>query len=117
MTPKFEPSPIIFEFLTIMRHAPLPPRGARLAQAMLIRAGVEILPLPVRERLGLGPEFRLRAWERPLVKAMARLAEWTPLAGTPPVEASLRLGLPADFLYGGARIDAPAAWPPEPQAS
>jgi uncharacterized protein (DUF2236 family) len=117
MMPKFEPSPIIFEFLTIMAEAPLPPRGARLAQAMLIRAGVEILPLQLRERLGLGPQLRLRAWEKPLVKAMARLAERTPLAGTPPVEASLRLGLPADFLYGGARIDAPAAWPPEPQAS
>jgi len=101
MTPKFEPSPVIFEFLTIMRDAPLPPRGARFAQAMLIRAGVEILPLLVRERLGLGPELGVRPWEKPLVKAMARFAERTPLAGTPPVEASLRLGLPANFLYGG----------------
>jgi uncharacterized protein (DUF2236 family) len=117
MVPKFKLSPVIFEFLTIMRNAPLPPRGARLAQAMLIRAGVEILPLLVRERLGLGPQLRLRAWEKPLVKAMARLAERTPLAGTPPVEASLRLGLPADFLYGGAPINAPATWPPKRQAS
>jgi uncharacterized protein (DUF2236 family) len=101
MAPKFEPSPVVFEFLTIMRDAPLPTRGARFAQAMLIRAGVEILPLKLRERLGLGPELRLRPWEKLLVKAMATLAERTPFAGTPPVEASLRLGLPADFLYGG----------------
>jgi uncharacterized protein (DUF2236 family) len=101
MAPKFEPSPVIFEFLKIMRDAPLPPRGAGLARSMLIRAGVEILPPWARKRLELGPELRLRSWEKPLLKAIAKLAERTPLAGTPPVEASLRLGLPAHFLYDG----------------
>ncbi len=100
MAPNLEPSPIIFEFLDIMRHAPVLPRGIRALQGVLVRSAVGILPGWVRDRLTLGAERGLRSWERPLVRAAARLADRIPLADTPPVEACLRLGLPRDFLYG-----------------
>ena len=101
MEPRLEASPIIFEFLEIMRRAPILPIGSKPVQSMLIRAGLETLPASVRERLGLGPDWQLRAWERSLVKMAARLADRMPLEGTPPVEACLRLGLPADYLFAG----------------
>jgi uncharacterized protein (DUF2236 family) len=110
MAPKLEASPIIFEFLDIMRRAPILPLAARSAQGILIRAGVDILPQWARDKLGLGRDWRLRRWERKLVRAAARMADRTPLEGTPPVEACLRLGLPADYLFtnrtiGGSRHD------------
>jgi uncharacterized protein (DUF2236 family) len=99
MRPKLEPSPIIFEFLGIMRRAPIFPYGAQLLQGALIRAAIEILPPWSRELLGLGPEWDLRGWERRLVRMAAQIADRTVLDGTPPVDACLRLGLPADYLF------------------
>jgi uncharacterized protein (DUF2236 family) len=99
MAPKLEASPIIFEFLQIMRRAAVLPPGARLAQGMLVRAGIETLPAWGRERLSLGPDWRLGAWERRLVTAAARLADRMPLEGTPPVDACVRLGLSEDYLF------------------
>jgi uncharacterized protein (DUF2236 family) len=99
MAPKLEASPIVFEFLRIMRRAAVLPAGTRPAQGMLIRAGIDTLPEWVRERLGLESGWRLGAWERRLVTAAARLADRMPLEGTPPVEACLRLGLAQDYLF------------------
>lgn len=99
MRPKLEPSPIIFEFLTIMRQTAIFPYGAQVLQGPLIRAAVEILPSWSRELLGLGPEWGLRSWERRLVRMTALIADRTFLEGTPPVDACLRLGLPADYLF------------------
>lgn len=99
MEPKLEPSPIIFEFLEIMRRAPVLPRGTRIFQGMLIRAGVDVLPVWARESLKLTNEWRLRAWERSLIEAAAKIVNRTPLDKSPPVEACLRLGLPPDFLF------------------
>ncbi len=99
MAERLEPSPIIFEFLEIMRRAPILPRGTRVFQGMLIRAGVDCLPVWVREKLELDGKWRLRGWERRLIGLGAKMLNRTPLEGTPPVEACLRLGLPADFLF------------------
>ncbi len=99
MKPKLEPSPIILEFLTIMRGAPILPGSARYLQGILIRAGVENVPGWARETLGLGEEWDLRVWERALVRTASRIADRTPLQGTPPVAACLRLGLAPDYLY------------------
>jgi hypothetical protein len=52
-----------------------------------------------RQKLLLGAEWDLSRWERRIVKAAAKIANRTALDGSPPVEACLRLGLPADFLY------------------
>jgi uncharacterized protein (DUF2236 family) len=99
MRPKLEPSPIIFEFLGIMRNTAIFPYGAQMFQRPLIRASIAILPAWVREILGLGAEWDLPSWERRLVKLAAKVAERTFLEGTPPVDACLRLGLPADYLF------------------
>ncbi len=99
MAPKLEASPIIFEFLQIMRRAAILPAGPRRAQGILVRAGIETLPLWVRDHLGLEAGWRLGAWERRLVTAAARLADRMPLEGTPPVEACRRLGLAGDYLF------------------
>ncbi|WP_084697993.1 oxygenase MpaB family protein [Muricoccus aerilatus] len=97
--PRLEPSPILAEFLRIMRRAPVLPVPLRLLQGLLVRAAVDLLPEPDRRRLGLLAEG-LRPWERPLLRAMGRLADRLVLRNGPAVRACLRLGLPADYLYG-----------------
>lgn len=99
MRGRLEPSPIVFEFLDIMRHAPALPAMARPLQRMLIRAGVELVPGWVRERLGLDARHGLRAWEWPIVRATARAADRLTLPSSPAVQSCLRLGLPADYLF------------------
>lgn len=99
MRGRLEPSPIVFEFLEILRRAPALPAGARPMQGMLLRAAVEILPGWVRERLGLTARYGLRPWEAPLVRAAARFSDRLMLPSSPPVQSCLRLGLPADYLY------------------
>ncbi|MGB0087770.1 MAG: oxygenase MpaB family protein [Rhodomicrobiaceae bacterium] len=99
MAPKLEPSPIIFEFLTIMRRAAVLPRATRALQDTLVRAGVDMVPRWARDRLQLGHRWGLNHWERRLVRAAAAVVDRMPLDGSPPVEACLRLGLPPDFLY------------------
>ena len=99
MRGRLEPSPIVLEFLAIMRRAPALPGPARPAQGMLVRAAVEIVPGWVRERLGLTERYGLRSWEAPVVRATARLADQLMLPSSPAVQSCLRLGLPADYLY------------------
>ena len=99
MLPKMEASPIVFEFLEIMRRAPLGVAALRPIQPLLVRAAVEITPPVVRERLGLGPGCGLRRWEEPLVRALAMAADKIVLESAPAAQASRRLGLPADHLY------------------
>lgn len=99
MRDRLEPSPIVFEFLDIMRHAPALPTLGRPMQRMLVRAGVELVPAWIRERLGLDGRQGLRRWEWPLVRAVARAADRLMLPSSPAVQSCLRLGLPADYLY------------------
>jgi uncharacterized protein (DUF2236 family) len=98
--PRLEPSATITEFLRIMRSAPIFPAAARPLQGLLVAAAVDLLPPPLAKRLGL-PAQPLRPWQRRIVRTLARLAGRLPLAGAPPVQACLRLGLPADHLYRG----------------
>lgn len=99
MTPKFERSQIIFEFLDIMRNAKALPGPAMLAQGLLVRAAVEATPKSVRTILGLDAGYSLRPLERHVVKRMARRAERLVLRTAPPAQASVRMGLSADALY------------------
>jgi uncharacterized protein (DUF2236 family) len=98
MDDRLEPSPVIIEFLEIIRRAPALPGGARLVQPMLVKAAVDLLPAPLRARLGL-EAAGLSALERPLVRAMARAADRLVLESAPPARACVRMGLPADWLY------------------
>lgn len=97
--PTLQPSPVIFEFLDIMRRAPILPPAARLAQGALVRAAVAIVPTWLRERLELGPEWNLRPLEAQLLKRAARILERIRLDSSPAAQACVRLGLPPDSLY------------------
>ncbi|WP_292043743.1 MULTISPECIES: oxygenase MpaB family protein [unclassified Brevundimonas] len=99
MTPRLTPSPIVFEFLDIMRKAKAFPAYARPVQHLLIRAAIDLVPPQVADIVGLKPSDGLAAWQVPLVKALARGAERIPLRQSPAAQSCVRLGLPADYLY------------------
>jgi uncharacterized protein (DUF2236 family) len=99
MEPHLRPSVTVFEFLDIMRRAPILPGPLRPMQRLLVEAAVEIVPEPVRRILGLGPEYGLRGFEKALVRKAARLADRIVLPSSPAVQSCLRLGLPADYLF------------------
>jgi uncharacterized protein (DUF2236 family) len=99
MRDRLEASPIVFEFLAIMRDAPVAPWVLRPLQRLLIRAAVELVPDWVRERLGLGAAFGLRRWERGLVRLIGAVADRVVLPASPAVQSCRRLGLPAGHLY------------------
>lgn len=98
MAPKLEPSPILFEFLDIMRRAPILPPGARLLQPVLVRAAISLLPGWTRNRLGLGRRWHLPQTEAHLLRRTARFAQRLRLDGSPAAQACVRLGLPPDHL-------------------
>ena len=100
--PKLTRSSVIFEFLRIMRRAPVLPLPLRPIQRLLIRAAVEILPGWFREIVGLRALSSLRAWELPLVRQIGGAADRVRLDTSPAVEASVRLGLPRDYLWKAA---------------
>lgn len=98
MDARLGPSPVIQEFLDIIRRAPALPPGARLSQPLLVKAAVDLLPAPLRARLGL-EAAGLSALERPIVRAMGKAADRLVLESAPPAQACIRMGLPADWLY------------------
>ena len=97
--PCLVPSPIIFEFLQIMRETPSLPRLLRWMQPMLLRAAVELIPGELRESLGLTEYYGLRDHERWLTKWAAASADRIVLPASPAVQSCLRLGLPMNYLY------------------
>lgn len=92
-------SPIVLEFLDIMANVPALPASVRMLQMPLLKAAIDILPLWVRERLGLGDRWNLRPQARALVAAMAEVCERVVLPSSPAVQSCRRLGLADDFLY------------------
>jgi len=99
LAPGFEPHPIVREFLDIIASGRAAPGVPRVFHRALARAAVSILPPRVREILQLGPEFDLKASDRLALKLAGRLAERVADPRSPPCQASVRLGLPHDFLY------------------
>ncbi len=92
-------SPVIFEFLQIMRDIPAFPGPLRWMQPMLLRAAVELVPDGVRTALGLSDVHGLRRHERRLVKWAGACADRIVLPSSPAVQSCLRLGLPMNYLY------------------
>ena len=97
-SPDLVPSDTIFEFLEIMRHAPVLPLPVRPLQRLLIRAAVDLVPSGLREKLGLQTRG-LSPLQRPLVRLMGRLADRLPIRTAPPARACVRMGLGSDYLY------------------
>lgn len=99
MRGRLEPSPIVFEFLAIMRTAAALPAVLRPLQPLLARAAVELVPAWIRARLGLDASLGLRGWERALVRQAAQQGERIVLPSSPAVQSCLRLDLAADYLF------------------
>ncbi len=99
MLPALRPSPIVGEFLHIVQRMPALPWPLRPAQALLVRAAVQLVPPAVRERLQLGSEWSVTPQElRWIARAAQSVDRWYFGAG-PAVQACRRLGLPEDYLY------------------
>lgn len=101
LSPRFEPHPIIDEFLQTIGSGKAAPAVPKPLHRALARAAVSLLPPPVRRTLALGREHDLRLAEGLALKTGGRLAERIAIRSSPPCQASIRLGLPHDFLYRG----------------
>jgi uncharacterized protein (DUF2236 family) len=99
MHASLSPSPIVFEFLDIMRTTPAFPRSLRWMQSMLVRAAVDLIPDRIRVRLALSQAYGLRRHERWLTQIAGAAADRIILSSAPAVQSCLRLGLPKTYLY------------------
>ena len=100
MISRLEPSPIILDFIEIMRSRQVLPRPFRSLQGMIVRGAVELVPPRVREHIGLTEKYGLRLGEASLLHFLCAAADKTVLPSSPPAQACRRLGLPAGHLYG-----------------
>jgi uncharacterized protein (DUF2236 family) len=99
MRAALEPHPIVGDFLDIMTRRIGLPGPLRPLQRLLVRAGVELLPDWVIERLELGAAWRLGPRGRRLVRLLGAAVDRIPLPGTPAFQAARRVGLPISTLY------------------
>jgi uncharacterized protein (DUF2236 family) len=99
LLPRFEPHPIVGEFLGIIESGGAAPGVPRYLQRALARGAVSILPAPVRARLALGSAYDLTRTDRLALRAMGALAERVGDPRSAPCAAAVRLGLPRDFVY------------------
>lgn len=95
---RLQRSQIVFEFLSIMRSAPILPLLLRPAQDLLVRAAVDLTPPWLQTTLGLHG-YRTHGWEAEALRRAAALADRFVLASSPAVQACRRMRLPADYLY------------------
>lgn len=102
LAPRFEPHPIVEEFLAIIQSGQAAPGMPKFLHRALARASVSILPPLVREKLGLGAAYDLTTFDRLALRLAGRMADRTVDRNSAPCQASVRIGLPADFLYRSA---------------
>lgn len=100
MVPQLTPSPIVHEFLDIMRKAPALPGLARpLLQPLLVKAAIHLVPQDAKAQLGLSDKGRLSGLELGLLKFLARRADRLYLPSSPAAQSCVRMGLTGDYLY------------------
>lgn len=92
-------SPVLTEFLGLMRKAPVLPAALAPLQSWMVAAAIELVPPAIALRLDLGGEPRLSGWQRQLLRAAARAGDRIVLHRAPAAQSCRRLGLPADYLY------------------
>jgi uncharacterized protein (DUF2236 family) len=95
---RLERSQVVFEFLSIMRSAPVLPLLLMPAQDVLVRGAVALTPPWVQTILGLRG-YRPHPWEAEALRGTGALADRLVLASSPAVQACQRMRLPADYLY------------------
>ena len=98
MANQLERSDILFEFLAIMRSAPILPLPLRPVQPLLIRAAIDLTPYWLRRIVGL-TDHGLDAWEAGVVRQLGALADRIVLETNPAVQACRRMRLSANYLY------------------
>ena len=103
---RFEPHPIVEEFLAIIQSGKAAPGTPKFLHRALARASVSILPPLVRRKLALGKVYDLTTANWLALKAAGTLAEIRLDPNSPACQACLRLGLPKDFLYRAAAVQA-----------
>ena len=99
MRGRLEPSPIVFQFLQMMRESAALPRPLLWMQPMLVRAAVEIVPQWIRQLLGLTEYYGLHGGEGWLVRRAGDLSNRIVPSESPATQSCLRLGLPTTYLY------------------
>jgi uncharacterized protein (DUF2236 family) len=99
MRGRLNPSPIVFQFLEIMRITATFPRPFLWLQPILVRAAVDLVPDWIRQLLGLTEFHGLRHRERWLVKWAGDFSNRIIPLESPATQSCLRLGLPATHLY------------------
>jgi uncharacterized protein (DUF2236 family) len=98
MADQLERSDILFEFLAIMRSAPILPLPLRPLQPLLIRAAIDLTPPWLRTILGL-TDHGLNALEAGVVRQIGAFADRLVLETNPAVQACRRMRLSANYLY------------------
>jgi uncharacterized protein (DUF2236 family) len=98
MSERLERSEILFEFLAIMRSAPILPLPLRSVQSLLIRAAIDLTPDWLQTIVGLTGNG-LNAWETGVVRQIGAFADRLVLENNPAVQACRRMGLPPNYLY------------------
>jgi uncharacterized protein (DUF2236 family) len=98
MANQLERSDILFEFLAIMRSAPILPLLLRPLQPLLVRAAIDLTPHWLRKIVRVA-DGGLNAWEAGLVRQIGSFADRLVLENNPAVQACRRMRLPANYLY------------------
>ena len=98
MANQLERSDILFEFLAIMRSAPILPLPLRPVQSLLIRAAIDLTPQWLRKIVGL-TGHGLNALELAVVRQIGAFADRLVLEINPAVQACRRMRLSANYLY------------------
>ena len=98
MANQLERSDILFEFLAVMRSAPILPLPLRPVQPLLIRAAVDLTPHWLRRIVGL-TDHGLNALEAGVVRQIGAFADRLVLETNPAVQACRRMRLSASYLY------------------
>ncbi|HWW55621.1 MAG TPA: oxygenase MpaB family protein [Sphingopyxis sp.] len=99
LEPRFEPHPILLEFLDIIQSGRAAPGAPRFLHRAIARAAVSLLPGHVRQRLELGGQYDLGRLDRLMLRTAGRLADRRVDRTSPACQASERLGFPHDFLF------------------
>lgn len=98
---RFEAHPIVEEFLSIIQSGKAAPALPKFLHRALARAAVSIVPPLIRRKLALGSAYDLTTVDWLALRAAGTLAEGRADPQSPACQASVRLGLPYDFLYRG----------------
>ena len=99
MCDRLEASPIVFRFLDIMGETAALPKPLFWLQKHLVRAAVELIPEPLRARLGLDERHGAGVRDTVLAKMAGGIANRLVLHESPAAQSCLRLGLPSNYLY------------------